>query len=64
MNTIKTTGEAGGMHHAFKAIMLAASQDALKSPPTAINSQAAAKAAFSLCLGILATRKRVYKLFK
>ena len=52
------------MHHAFKAIMLAASQDASKSSPTAIIPQAAAKTAFSLCLGVLATRKRVYKLFK
>ena len=44
---IKTTGKAGGMHHAFKAILLAASQDALNSSPTAEPSQAAAKAAFS-----------------
>ena len=28
LTTIKTTGEAGGMHHAFKALILAASQDA------------------------------------
>ena len=46
-DSIKTTGEAGGMHHAFKALMLAASQDASKDPPTANFSRAAAKAAFS-----------------
>ena len=50
---IKTTGEAGGMHHAFKAMMLAASKDALKSPPTAKLSRAAAKAAFSYALEFL-----------
>ena len=52
------------MHHAFKAMILAASQDASKDSPTAKTSRAAAKAALLLCLRILATRKRVYEFFK
>ena len=40
--------------------MLAEPKGSLKNPPTANISQAAAQAAVFLCLGILATRKRVY----
>ena len=50
---IKTTGEAGGMHHAFKAILPAAPKGALNSPATAYLSPANAKAAFSYAFGFL-----------
>jgi hypothetical protein len=59
-STSKTTGLAGGMHRAFKAIMLGESQDNLKSLPTATFYRAAAKAAFYFTFIILATRELVY----
>ena len=52
------------MLYAFKANVLAASQDAPNNPATAWLSQAAAKAACFLCLRILATRKRVNEFFE
>lgn len=49
------------MHQPFKGMILAAPEGALNSLPTALLPRAAAKAAVCvLCLGILATRKRVY----
>jgi len=52
------------MHWPFKGIILAEPKGSLKNPPTANISQAAAQAAVFLCLGVLATRKRVYVFFK
>ena len=52
------------MHQPFKGMILAEPKGSLKNPPTAKISQAAAKAAVFLCLGVLATRKRVYVLFE
>ena len=48
------------MHHAFKAIVPAARHGLWNDSPIATTLQATAKAVSSLCLRILATRKRVY----
>ena len=48
-----TTSKAGGMHHAFKAMILAAPKGALKDLTTASLSQAAAKAACFYAFGFL-----------
>jgi hypothetical protein len=64
LKEITTTTSSGGMHQPFKGILLAEPKGSLKDPPTAWFSQAAAQAAVFLCLGVLATRKRVYVFFE
>ena len=52
------------MRKPLQGIILAEPEGSQKNPPNATIFQAATQVAVFLCLGVLATRKRVYVLFE
>ena len=52
------------MRKPLQGIILAEPEGSQKNPPNATIFQAATQVAVFLCLGVLATRKRVYILFE